>query len=138
MEAIVEKALSRLRLQFAWEDEELFILDSQSITGEDLHVHGLVRPGSLQLSVPLLSNPSPEQTGVAFWQEWRRRGEATFCMVDEQEELRLAVRLPLYEMGPKELAASLRAGLLALARSFQKRQDLFHDVQKEEEREAIS
>ena len=132
MQALVEKALARLRLQFAWDEEDLFILDSEKITGRDLHVHGIVRPGSLQISVPLLEDPSPEQTGVAFWQEWRRRGEAAFCMMNEEGHLLLAVRIPLYETKPRDLAVSLRAGLLALARSFPKREELFADVRREE------
>ena len=129
--ALLEKALSKLGLQFAWEEEEFFILDSEKITGEPLHVRGILRPGSLQLSVTLSKNPSPEQSGVLFWQEWRRRGEATFCMIDEEREkgeVLLALRLPLYQVDSSLLAAMIRSALLSLARSYPKRQELLEDV----------
>lgn len=129
--ALLEKSLSSLGLQFAWENDEVFILDSEKITGESLHVRGILRPSSLQLSVPLLRDPSREQTGVLFWQEWRRRGEATFCMIDEENgetDVLLALRLPLYDIDSKTLSRILRSGLFALARSYKKRQELLEDV----------
>lgn len=130
--AVVEKALTGLGLQFAWEDDELFILDSEKLTGSPLHIKVLVREGSLQISTLLLQNPSSEQIGVAAWQEWMRRGEASFCMIDEEDgetSIVLAVRIPLYALEQKEVTAATRAGLYALARSYELRRNLFQDVE---------
>lgn len=133
--SIIENALSKLNLQFGWEGDRLFILDTEKITGKEMVVRAIVRPRSLQLSAPLLVEPSTEQRGVAFWQEWRRRGEATFLLLDEEgddTELALAARLPLENLDEGTISRMIRASLGALARDRESVEELMEDVRKEE------
>lgn len=133
--SLVEGALSKLGLQFGWEGENLFILDSEKLTGKEMVVRAIIRPHSLQLSAPLLTDPSAEQRGVAFWQEWRRRGEATFLLLDEESgstELALASRLPLENLDGGTVSRMISATLSALARDRESVRDLLDDVRREE------
>ncbi len=131
----VEKALSLLQVTFGWQEDDLFIVDAESLTGRSqMTVRIIVREHSLQLSTPCYPELSQEQLSVVIWEEWRRRGEAAFCLLPEKEGemLLTAVRLP--RLDPKDekakvLSQQIDAAIRALDQSREKVGILLDDVE---------
>jgi hypothetical protein len=138
----LEKALTSLHLTFGWQEEDLFILEAESLTGgSQMTIGVIIREHSIQLSTPVYFDLTPEQTSVIIWEEWRRRAEPTFCLLPEAEgdPALVAVRIPRVgddSEKPKALAEQIRAAIMALDRSREKVGLILDDVLVYEAEEA--